>query len=304
MNEFNNPERANGRIESVSLVIPFFNEEDSVLPLKARLLPVLDILAEELKVQLVLVDDGSSDSTYSRLREHFGELPNTQTTILRHLNNRGIGAAMSTGFEAASSDAVCTLDCDCSYNPEELPAMIDQLRESGADIVTASPYHPEGGVRNAKPWRIFISKAASMMYSYILPTKLHCYTSLFRVYRREWAEPGCFEAEGFVSVAEILAYASLEGAQIAEYPTTLGLRVNGSSKMRVPGVTLQHLRLMARTVGWRARHRLSPAARYAVRGYRAGDGSSAGNSAEFTLDRWLLVRRIEGGVSPLSAAGN
>lgn len=284
--DFKMNREASQDISSVTLVVPFYNEEASVVPLAERMYPVIEELGRRWSVQLVLIDDGSTDDTYARLRRSFRASADFETTILRHIENRGIGAAMATGFEAASGDIICTLDCDCSYRPEELPGMIDFLIDQGADLVTASPYHPLGEVHNAKPWRIFMSKTASRVYSWLSPVKLHCYTSFFRVYRREWANPEYFEAEGFTSVAEVLLRASACGARVAEYPTTLGLRSEGSSKLRVPLVTLQHLHLMAKTALRRSEPGLDSMG-------ASLDGEDAADTASL-LDHWVLVGRVRG----------
>jgi dolichol-phosphate mannosyltransferase len=226
-----------------------YNEEASILSLLKRLVPVLrGIESLHGEMQLVTVDDGSSDKTSEFLETYFSGLPGVEVDNIRHLRNQGIGGAMRTGFEAAKGDIVCTLDCDCTYSPEELPFLIDLLLRSGADIATGSPYHPNGAVENVKAWRLALSKSASRMYSWITPTRLHCYTSFFRAYRREWANPNSFQSSGFMAVAEILVEASRRGARIIEYPTRLGQRMAGESKMRVAKTTLDHAGFMVRTV--------------------------------------------------------
>lgn len=234
-------------VRSVSVVIPFYNEASSIAPLRKRLLPVIEALQTRWSVELILVEDGSTDDTFSLLVEYFDTVPGATTRILRHDCNRGIGGAMATGFGAATSDVVCTLDCDCTYAPEELSRMIDTLTASSADVVTGSPYHPYGKVENVRGWRLALSRTASHLYSRIVPVKLYCYTSFFRVYRREWARPALFESQGFLGVTEVLLSAAYGGARIVEYPVCLGTRTTGRSKMKVVRVILQHLRLLAKT---------------------------------------------------------
>jgi len=238
------PDRA---IRSVSLVIPFYNEASSIAPLRKRLLPVIDALSARWSVELILVEDGSTDGTFDLLVSSFNAIAGVVTRILRHDCNRGIGGAMATGFGAATSDIVCTLDCDCTYAPEEISQMIDTLTANSADVVTGSPYHPYGKVENVQGWRLALSRTASRLYSLIAPVKLYCYTSFFRVYRREWARPALFESQGFLGVTEVLLSAAYGGARIVEYPVCLGIRTTGRSKMKVLRVILQHLRLLGKT---------------------------------------------------------
>lgn len=229
---------------SVSVIVPCFNEEASLPTLRDRLLPVLGTLSQRFSVDLVMVDDGSRDGTLGILRRDFTDITGIRSQVICHDTNRGISHAMASGFTAARGEIVCTLDSDCTYAPEELPRMIDLLVSSNADIVTGSPYHPDGQVEGVEGWRLMLSKGASWGYSFIVPARLHCYTSLFRAYRRDWARPELFKSNGYLGVTEILVTASWRGAEIVEFPVTLSCRVHGQSKMRVARVLLSHLRLM------------------------------------------------------------
>lgn len=241
---------------SISIIIPLFNEEESIEQLRDRLVPVMEELRKEARVQLILVDDGSTDATFELLHEYFGHGGGGHREILRHERNSGIAAAMRTGFKAATGQIVCTLDSDCSYGPEELLPMIRLFHESRADIVTASPYHPAVLDRESSR-RLFLSRMCSRLYHHIAPEPLYCYTSFFRVCRKEWARGDMFLDDGFLGVTEYLLVASYCGASIVEYPTPLGMRRFGRSKMRTLQVIRDHLGLMARTMRLNAWLRLS-----------------------------------------------
>jgi dolichol-phosphate mannosyltransferase len=253
-----------------------------------RLYSVVSRLTKRWSVQLVLIDDGSKDETYTLLRDCFSPARFPDTTILRHIHNRGIGAAMATGFEVASGDIVCTIDSDCSYDPARLEEMILTLIVSDADIATGSPYHPDGGVDNVPPWRLALSKTASRLYSLLAPSKLHCYTSFFRAYRREWARPDLFESNGFLAVAELLLNASFENARIVEFPVRLGLRTYGQSKMRVLNVMLQHLQLMM-SIGYSKWVHGDPEGEL---GGNATESPLAPNEISGLMEKWVLVDRV------------
>jgi glycosyltransferase involved in cell wall biosynthesis len=72
----------------LSIIIPLYNERDAVSQLHARLLPVIRKLSASWQVQLILIDDGSTDETYGLLREFFGHIPEAQVSILQHAVNR------------------------------------------------------------------------------------------------------------------------------------------------------------------------------------------------------------------------
>jgi len=246
---------AQGQRSTVSVIVAFFNEEEAIVPLVGRLLPVIARLNMDWKTELILVNDGSVDGTWALLNKEFATTPAGRTAILQHATNLGLGAAMRTAFQAATGDIVCTIDSDCTYAPEELPALLDLLIRSGADIVTGSPYHPDAGGLDAPRWRLFLSKAANRLYATVVPVKLYCYTSLFRAYRREWARADFFRSNRFLAVSEILVTAAFRGAKIVEYPVRLGKRSYGQSKMKVLRTALSHLGLMTKAATMRVTHK-------------------------------------------------
>jgi polysaccharide deacetylase family protein (PEP-CTERM system associated) len=229
--------------EAVSIVIPCYNEEPSLPYLANTLRSVESVLAENYDPHFIFVDDASKDNTFVRLTELFGDKPNF--SILSHEENQGVAAGIMTGLLAAKTDIVCSMDCDCTYDPHELANMLPLLGE-GVDLVTASPYHPKGGVRNVPGWRLFLSKGASWLYSCALHSKLHTYTSCFRVYRRASFVGMELKERGFLGVAEMLGRLDLTGGKIAEYPAVLQVRLFGFSKMKTVRTIFGHLGLLAR----------------------------------------------------------
>ena len=232
-----------GAGQPVSIVVPCFNEE-KVLPYLANTLrSVSTSLSASYDLRLILVDDGSNDATWNSLNTIFGSWP--KATLIRQPENRGVAAAILKGIRAAETEIVCSIDCDCTYDPHELATMIPRLT-SGVDLVTASPYHPDGHVRNVPRWRLTLSRSASLMYRCVLRQKLWTYTSCFRVYRREPVLQLTIKNEGFLGVTEILGELDLNGSTIVEHPTTLEVRMLGRSKMKTAWTILNHLKLLSR----------------------------------------------------------
>ncbi|MCY7376968.1 MAG: hypothetical protein LH472_13495 [Pyrinomonadaceae bacterium] len=112
-------------------------------------------------------------------------------------------------------------------------------------MVTASPYHKNGGVRNVPEWRLFLSKGASFLYRRVLRSKLDTYTSCFRVYRRSSVVNLPMTETGFLGVAEMLGRLDLSGGKIIEYPATLEVRLFGFSKMKTLRTVFGHLKLLS-----------------------------------------------------------
>ena len=229
--------------KDITMVVPCFNETDSLSYLANALRQFKTAVADRYQIHFVFVDDGSRDDTWGMLQKLFGCVPDVQ--IVRHNYNQGVAAAILTGIRASKTELVCSMDCDCTYDPLELDRMMLLMAE-GVDCVTASPYHPAGQVLNVPPWRLAISAVASRLYRLILGSKLHTFTSCFRVYRRERVLQLTIRESGFVGIAEILGSLHLQGGRIAEYPATLTFRVLGHSKMKVVRNTALHLRLLCR----------------------------------------------------------
>ncbi|HEX6107009.1 MAG TPA: DUF3473 domain-containing protein [Gemmatimonadales bacterium] len=254
----------------VTVVIPCYNEENS-LPTLARALDLLEPeLAPRYALRYVFVDDGSSDATWPLLQQLFGGRPGCE--LVRHPANRGLAAAIQTGIRAAATEIVCSIDCDCTYDPQELGRMLPLLVE-GVDLVTASPYHPLGSVRNVPRWRLLLSRGASGLYGLVLRQKLSTYTSCFRVYRREAVVDITLREPGFLGIAELVGEMDLHGRGVVEHPATLEVRLLGRSKMKIARTVVGHLGLLAR-LGWRRMTRPASAPRPPVPA-EPGEGARA-----------------------------
>jgi len=225
----------------VSIVIPLYNEEANLQYLRRTLEQLREFLADTYDLEILLVDDGSRDRTWSESKRLFGQ--SDCFRLIRHESNRGVAAAIQTGIRSAKNTIVCSMDCDCSYDPFELKKMIPMVDE--ADIVTASPYHPGGGTMHVPAWRLGLSKTLSRLYSLVIGSRLHTFTSCFRVYQKASIADLEIKNPGFLGVAELLILAQFSGARILEYPTTLESRLLGFSKMKTFRTIRGHLRLLA-----------------------------------------------------------
>jgi dolichol-phosphate mannosyltransferase len=241
----------NPPITKLSVVVPCYNEADNVDKLHDELLPILEklvngetALATAVEsVELVVVDDGSRDETYRTLKQQFAGTQEKWLTIqiVQHAVNRGLGAAIRTGFGAATGDVIVTTDSDGTYRFEEIPALLSCLTPQ-VSIVTASPYHPDGRVMNVPAHRLIFSRGSSLLYRILVSWRIHTYTALFRAYRREVVQRIPFESDGFLAGTELMVHAMLEGYRVAEYPTTLYSRENGVSKAKIVRTIRAHLK--------------------------------------------------------------
>jgi dolichol-phosphate mannosyltransferase len=228
----------------LSLIIPAYNEAEGVAQTVSQLRPVLDQLAVQYEVEVIFVDDGSKDNTCQLLEAAFRA--DTNVKLVAHGVNKGLGAAIRTGFQHAQGDIIVTTDFDGTYPFATIAELVNLLLSSNTDVATASPYHPQGRVDGVPPFRLLFSKGASWCYWLVVKPNIHTWTSMYRAYRRPVTQQVTFESDSFLSQAEIMVNAVRSGYRVVEYPTTLYRRTFGQSSIKVARVTYTHLRFLGR----------------------------------------------------------
>jgi dolichol-phosphate mannosyltransferase len=233
----------------LSIIVPCYNEVENIPKIKSELMPVVAELADANSVEVVFVDDGSRDGTWQALNDTFGQgsAPRVAVRFERHEVNRGLGAALRTGFAAAQGHVVVTTDSDGTYKFPEIPVLLSHLVPD-VDIVTASPYHPKGGVAGVPPYRLILSRGSSVIYRVLVNWHVHTYTSLFRAYRQKVIQQVPFESDGYLAGTELLVNGMLMGFRVVEYPAVLHSRVLGTSKTKLARTILAHLKFQARVL--------------------------------------------------------
>lgn len=239
---------------SIDLIVPAFNEESTLAGHLAELRERL--VRDSRPWRLLVVDDGSRDGTAAvaeRFAAHDGA-----TTILRHAGNRGLGAALRTGFAAVTGDAVVTLDADLSYAPDVAVRLVDRLFETGADLVAASPYGPGGTVDGVPRGRLVLSRAANRLLAASLGGRLTTPTSMARAYSRRAARELRFEASGPEAILEIVADALCRGWTVREIPARLAWRGDAAARASRTGWTALARQIVS-VVRWSRRLRRATA---------------------------------------------
>jgi len=204
--------------ESISIVIPFFNEEGNVLPLMADIEEAMGTTKTPFEV--VAVDDGSTDDTFAKLKEAFEKYNSLRVIRLR--KNFGQTAALSAGTAHSKGQIVVTMDGDRQNDPRDVPRLIEKLGE-GYDIVS-------GWRKNRKEpllSRRLPSRMANWLISRISRVKLHDYGCTLKAYRRDiLSEVSLYgEVHRFIP-----ALASNMGVKVAEMEVRHLPRASGKSK--------------------------------------------------------------------------
>jgi hypothetical protein len=224
----------------LAVVVPLMNEEAGLPSLAVDLDALTERLRDLAAWEFVFVDDGSTDRTWSLLQSLFGARANVQ--LVQHARNLGVSAAIRTGMLATDAPFVASIDGDLSYDPLELEHMLPLLE--GADVVTASPYHRAGGVKNVPAWRLSLSRTLSWCYQRLLRSEVSTWTSCFRVYRRAAVAELPQQNQGFLGTAELLVRVLRRGGVVREHPCVLEARLFGLSKMKILRTIRGHLRLL------------------------------------------------------------
>ena len=201
---------------NVSVVIPVFNEEESVGPLHAALTEAL----RGIEYELVFVDDGSSDGSPAALEALVAADHHSRLVQLRR--NYGQTAAIAAGIDHSSGDVIVLIDADLQNDPGDIPMMLAKLEE-GSDVVSGWRTNR----KDAFLTRTLPSRMANGLISAVTGVPLHDYGCTLKAYRRE-------VLEGFRLYGEmhrfIPAYAKSVGARIAEMPVRHHPRRFGRTK--------------------------------------------------------------------------
>ncbi len=213
----------------VSVVIPCFEEEETIPRLAAALDQVVAKLgAAGRSVEVIIIDDGSRDDSFARLKEAAQTRP--WMRLVRFRRNFGQTAAMAAGFERARGAYIVPMDADLQNDPDDIPLLLARLEE-GYDVVS--------GWRKDRKDKALSRRLPSRIANWIIGrvggVPLHDYGCTLKAYRREVLEPVRLygEMHRFIPI-----YASWSGARVTEQVVRHHARTEGKSKYGI-GRTLK-----------------------------------------------------------------
>ena len=204
-----------------TILIPSYNEEESI---KRCIEKIQKVISGEYEI--LVINDGSTDKTEQIVQN----LNIRKLRIISHKKNKGLGAALRTGFKNARGEYIITIDADLTHNPNKVNYLIDIAKKNDSDLVIGSRYIKSGGMKNIPLMRVLLSKFFNNFSRVLFSTKIKDLTSGFRVYKKDSIEKINFTSNDFSVQIEIVVKMIREGYKITEVPYILKNREYGNSK--------------------------------------------------------------------------
>jgi len=193
----------------LSVVIPCYNEVATIEALLRRVREV------PLRVEVVVVDDGSTDGTRDKLPDL--EREGLIDRLVLHEHNRGKGAALRTGFAGATGDVVVVQDADLEYDPAELPHLLKPILDGNADAVFGSRFLG-GPHRVLLFWHSVGNRFLTLVSNMLTDVNLTDMETCYKMMRRDLLRSFPLSADRFGIEPELTARLAQSGARIYELP--------------------------------------------------------------------------------------
>ena len=205
----------------LSVVIPVYNEQATIEQVVAR------VQAVDLDKQIILVDDGSTDGSSAKLVE-LAAAENVEALV--HERNQGKGAALRTGFAAATGDIVIVQDADLEYDPREYPQLIAPILEGKADVVFGSRFVGGGSHRVFYFWHFLGNRLLTLLSNAMTNLNLSDMETCYKVFRREVIQSIQTRENRFGFEPEITAKVARAGCRIYEVGVSYAGRTYAEGK--------------------------------------------------------------------------
>jgi glycosyltransferase involved in cell wall biosynthesis len=251
----------------ISVIVPIYNEEESIGLLLPRLYAVLDPLPH--RFEIILVNDGSRDQSLALLRAAAALRPEVKIVDFRR--NYGQTAAMMAGIDHASGDIIVAIDADLQNDPDDIPALLAKLDE-GFDVVSGW----RRDRKDAAVRRNLVSRIANRVISRISGVRLNDYGCTLKAYRTDVIKGVRLygEMHRFIPI-----YAAWQGARVTELPVRHYPRQFGKSKYGLERIVKVVLDLMV--VKFLDRHFVKPI--YVFGGFGVFSFALSGLSAVYMI---------------------
>jgi dolichol-phosphate mannosyltransferase len=193
----------------VSVIVPVYNEEETVAQ-------VLESLSQvPLELEVVVVDDASTDRTWDILQELRTKEPFASYRFMRHKQNQGKGAGLRTGFALVSGELVTVQDADMEYDPQDIPALVQKWEEAGNPKTAIYGYRNLAHQKVTTRWgNHFLTTVTNILFG----SHIHDMETCYKLMPGEIARALPMEGQRFEIEPEITACILQAGYHILEVP--------------------------------------------------------------------------------------
>ena len=233
-------------MKSVSVIIPVNNEEENLPILLERL---IDFESQNgFSIQIIIVNDGSQDSTGEIANRYSMEHENIRVTHNMGIR-KGMGCSLKSGTREAQSPHVIWLMGDLADDINTIPKILKKL-EDGYDVVVASRYMRGGSPGDMDPIKSFLSRSYSFFMRIIFNLPVHDINNAFRGFRREVFEAIEIKSDDFAISPEFAIKAKLDKFRLGEVPTKYFDRTFGKNKFKTLAMILRYSSILRYRIPW------------------------------------------------------
>ena len=213
-------------MKMLTVVIPAFNEVKTIERVLERVRAAP--LPDGVDLEIVVVDDASTDGTQAKLEEltASGEVA---FKLVKHGENQGKGAALRSGFAAATGDFVLVQDADLEYHPRDYPVLLQPLLEEGADVVYGSRFLG-GPHRVLFFWHYQGNKLLTLLSNMFTDLNLSDMETGYKVFRKEVLDKLTLNSNRFAIEPEMTAKVAKQRVRIYEVPISYAGRTYAEGK--------------------------------------------------------------------------
>jgi dolichol-phosphate mannosyltransferase len=219
----------------LSVVIPCYNEQETLVSCVEK---VLEIEDESLQLELIIVNDCSTDRSLEVARGLKGKYPRIE--VFTHARNQGKGAALRTGIARATGDFVAIQDADLEYSPADLKRLVAPLAEGHAEVVFGSRFLASGSHRVLYFWHSLGNRFLTFLSNMLTDLNLTDMETCYKVFRREVIQSIEIEENRFGFEPEVVAKVAQQRLRVYE----MGISYNGRTYAEGKKIGLKD--------GWRA----------------------------------------------------